>query len=94
MTWRALSMRTLQAGHRAVLRPHGGAVQVDPIKQTLKPPGTKRLKLKYYKLLSSVAFNFNLRRYTEEMEELKRSLELQIEDLKVGNIYAVRPPLL
>ena len=34
-----------------VLR-HGSAVQVDPIKPTLKPPGTKRLKLKYDKLLS------------------------------------------
>jgi hypothetical protein len=38
-------------------------VQVDPIKPTLKPPGTKRLKLKYHKLLSSSAFKFNLRRY-------------------------------
>ena len=28
-------------------------------------PGTKCLKLKYYKLLSNVAFNFNLRRYSE-----------------------------
>ena len=44
-------------------RLHGRAVQVDPIKPTLKAPGTKRLKLKYDKLLSSFAFNFNLRRY-------------------------------
>ena len=42
----------------------GKAVQVDPIKPTLKAPGTKRLKLKYDKLLSSFAFNFNLRHYT------------------------------
>ena len=28
----------------------------------MKAPGTKRLKLKYYKLLTSFAFNFNLRR--------------------------------
>ena len=42
----------------------GEAVQVDPIKTTLKPPETKRLKLKYDKLLSSFAFNFNLRRHT------------------------------
>ncbi len=41
----------------------GKAVQVDPIKPTLKAPGTKRLKLKYDKLLSSFAFDFNLRRY-------------------------------
>jgi hypothetical protein len=29
----------------------------------LKPPGTKRLKLKYDELLSNLAFKFNLRRY-------------------------------
>jgi hypothetical protein len=40
-------------------------VQLDPIKPMLKPPGTKRWKLKYGKLLSKIAFNFNLRRYTE-----------------------------
>ena len=39
-------------------------MQVDPIKPMLKPPGTKRLKLKYGKLLSKFAFNFNLRRFT------------------------------
>ena len=38
-------------------------MQVDPIKPTLKAPGTKRLELKYDELLSSFAFNFNLRRY-------------------------------
>jgi TPR repeat protein len=42
----------------------GKAVQVDPIKPTLKAPGTKRLKPKYDQPLSSIAFNFNLRRYT------------------------------
>ena len=41
----------------------GRAVQVDPIKLTLRPPGTGRLTLKYDKLLSSFAFNFNLRRF-------------------------------
>jgi len=43
---------------------HGRAVQVKPMKPMLKAPGTKRLKLKYIKLLSRFAFNFNLRRYT------------------------------
>jgi hypothetical protein len=51
---------------------HGKAVQVDPIKptlkarrtNTLKARGTKRLKLGYDKMLSSFAFNCNLRRYT------------------------------
>ena len=40
-------------------------MQVDPIKPTLKAPGTQRLKLIYNNLLSSFAFNFNLRRYNE-----------------------------
>jgi len=50
-------------GARAHLR--GEAVQVEPMKSKLKAPGTtsNRLKLKYEKLLSSLAFNFNLRRY-------------------------------
>ena len=39
-------------------------MQVDPIKPTLKAPGSKRLKLKYDELLSSFGFNFNLRHYT------------------------------
>ena len=42
---------------------HGRAVQVDPIKLTLRAPGTKRLKVKYEALLSNFAFKFNLRHY-------------------------------
>jgi hypothetical protein len=42
----------------------GRAVQVDSMKPELKPPGTKRLKLKCVLLLSTYALNFNLRRYT------------------------------
>jgi len=42
----------------------GRAVQVDPIKPTLKAPGTKRLKVKCDESLSNFAFNFNLRRYS------------------------------
>jgi len=42
----------------------GRAVQVDPINPKLKPPGTKRLKLKCGTLLSTFAFKFNSRRYT------------------------------
>ena len=41
----------------------GEAVQIDPMKTKLKAPGTKRLKQIYNYLLSSVAFNFNFRRY-------------------------------
>ena len=39
-------------------------MQVEPMNPTLKVPGAKRLNLKYDELLSSFAFNFNLRRYT------------------------------
>jgi hypothetical protein len=46
------------------VRFHGRAVQIDPIKPTLKPPGTKRLKLKCDILLSSSAFKSNLHHYT------------------------------
>ena len=42
-------------------------MQVDPFKPKLKAPGTERLKLQYEKLVSSVAFNFNLRRYSMAM---------------------------
>ena len=44
-------------------RAQGEAVQVDPIKPTLKAPGTKRLKLKRVDPLSSFGFKFNLHRY-------------------------------
>jgi len=42
-------------------------VQVDPVKPTLKPPGTKRLKLKCDTVLSTFGFKFNLRRYIKEL---------------------------
>jgi hypothetical protein len=41
----------------------GRALQVDPINSTLKPPGTKHLKLKCDEPLSNFAFKFNLRRH-------------------------------
>jgi hypothetical protein len=37
----------------------GRAVQVDPMKHTLKAPGSKHLKLECDKLLSSFAFSFD-----------------------------------
>jgi hypothetical protein len=40
-------------------------MQVDPIKHTLNAPGTTRLKVKCDELVSSFAFKFKLRRYTE-----------------------------
>jgi hypothetical protein len=45
-------------------RRRGEAVQVDPIKPTLKPSGAKRLKLNYDEPLSSFPFKFICRRYT------------------------------
>jgi hypothetical protein len=42
-------------------RRRGRAVQVDPIKPTLKAPGIECLKLQYDKPLSKFAFKFNLR---------------------------------
>jgi len=44
----------------------GRAVQVDPITPNLKAPGTGRLKLIYDKLLSSFAFDSNMRRFSSE----------------------------
>ena len=42
-------------------------MQVDPIKPTLKAPGTERLKLKCDEPLSNFAFKFNLRRYLQQL---------------------------
>jgi hypothetical protein len=42
---------------------NGRAVKVDPIKPTLKAPGTERLDPRYVGVLHSFAFKFNLRRY-------------------------------
>ena len=44
----------------------GNAVQVHPMRVTLKAHGTKRLKLNFDILLSNFVLKFNLRRYTEE----------------------------
>jgi hypothetical protein len=61
------------AAARRVRVPHQGeAVQVDPIKITLKAPGTKRLKLQYYEPPSNFAFNFNLRSYIKDQAKTLR----------------------
>ena len=44
-------------------------MQVDPIKPTVKAPGTNRSKLKCDVPLSSCGFNFNLRRYTKDLSK-------------------------
>jgi len=48
-------------------------VQVEPIKHTLKAPGTKQLKLKCDEPLSNFAFGLNLRRYTVARRVLRHS---------------------
>ena len=53
-------------------------MQLDPIKPTLKPPGTKRLKLQYDGPLSNSAFKFNLRRYRKG-----RRAEREWDDIRV-----------
>ena len=50
-------------------------MQVDPIKATLKAPGTKRLKLKHDELLSTFAFNFNVRRYSKGVTHLSLTVK-------------------
>jgi hypothetical protein len=55
------------------------AVQLDPIKLTLKAPGNKRLKLKYDELPSNFAFNFNLRRHNEEAEKDRIDMQTLVE---------------
>jgi hypothetical protein len=45
-------------------------MQVDPIKPTLKLPGTNLLTLKYDKSLSTVAFKINLRHFNKELRRI------------------------
>jgi hypothetical protein len=54
------------------VRGQGRAVQVDPIKPTLKAPGIKLLNLKYDKPLSNIAFKFSLRRYNKAIAYANR----------------------
>jgi hypothetical protein len=54
----------------------GRAVQVDPMKRKLKPPGNERLKLDYAGLLSNFGFKSNLRRYSKVCGYPRRSTSL------------------
>ena len=54
----------------------GRALQADPMKPKLKPPGTKRLKLNRDILLSTSAFKFTLRCYNAVWERMKRETYL------------------
>jgi hypothetical protein len=57
-------LRVEGGGFASVRASLGRAVQVNTIKPTFKPPGTKRLKLQRDNPLSNFAFNFNLRLYS------------------------------
>jgi len=61
----------------------GRAVQVDPMKPKLKPPGTKRSKLEYDGLLSNHGFKFSLRCYTSE---------LFLSPAEIAAMHAVKKP--
>ena len=66
-------------------------MQVDSIKPTLTAPGIKRLKLKYDEVLSSFAFNFNLRRYNEDLFSMyheKLDCNRNTDSLEVGRCQA------
>ena len=63
----------------------GGAGQVDLMKPTLKPTGTKHLKLQCDILLSTFAFKFSLRRYTKIG---RRRLAKPIDDTRGGPAHA------
>jgi hypothetical protein len=56
---RDLDGQVVEAGRVHV----GKAVQAEPMKPTLKAPGSKRLKLKSDEPRSNVDFNCNVRRY-------------------------------
>ena len=70
-------------------------MQVDPIKPTLKGPGTKRLKLKFDGPLSKTAFKFSLRRYSTVYQYIQsrfyRSPEVVLgRDLHLSTVSAQR----
>jgi hypothetical protein len=69
---------------------HGKAVQVEPIKSTLKAPGSKHLRLAHDKLPLNFAFNFNLRRYIMASPSALAVFPLQ-DLLALAQEYAERP---
>jgi len=63
-------------------------VQVRPMNPVLKAPEIKRLKLEYDKLLSSFAFNFNLRRFMEDKNRTEFSVIDGVRYFNTGDIGA------
>ena len=66
-------------------------MHIDPMKPNSKPPGTKRLKLKCDLLLSISAFNFNLRRFSEEDALLRHAYRWETDVRAVGRHCKQRP---
>ena len=69
----------------------------DPIKLTLKAPGTKRLTLKCDEPLSNVALIFNLRRYNlmahaEAMFRAEERREVDVRDLEDSQLCGLNDP--
>jgi len=69
----------------------GRVVHVEPMKPTLMAPGIKRLKPKYDGLLSSSAFKFNLRRYTEAAKLAEKFPESTLENYHLGRTVQIPP---
>jgi len=65
-------------------------VQVDPIKPTLNPLGTKCLKLKYDEPPSKFSFKFNLRRYNLGALLQARTLQSTLVTRSRGDPEALR----
>jgi hypothetical protein len=59
-------------------------VQVDPIKSTLKAPGTNPLTLKYDEPLSTFAFKFNLRRNTSGLQRVLKLRTRELTNIRQG----------
>jgi hypothetical protein len=71
-------------------------VQIDPIKPTLKTPGTKHLKLNCDVLLSAFGFQCNMRRYTMEIDSVHmKPLEivLDLQETEDGGDFQSFPSL-
>ena len=68
----------------------GRAVQVGPMKSTLKAPGSKLLKLEHEIMLSNFAFNFNLRRYTS-VHDSDQALNALLRGQVVGSVGHCSP---
>jgi hypothetical protein len=67
-------------------------VQIDPVKPTLKAPGTECLKPEYEGLLSNFGFKFNLRRYTKVQKSCTPVTPGEITVLVTGSAGRAGPP--